>query len=113
MRQDAGHHPGGRFVRARTAPCRRGRACATRPAPAARRGSTCRSTESIAIPLGKLSPGAPPMTVIEFIRWSVSFATSNSRHGVCFDPVVVGDPVQHALQHGQGCFGAFEFVGRR
>ena len=47
--------------------------------------TTCRSTESVRSRSGNSAPAAPPMTVIEFIRWSVSFATSNSRHGVCFD----------------------------
>ena len=49
--------------------------------PAAR--TTCRSTESVRSRSGNSAPAAPPSTVIEFIRWSVRLATSNSRHGVC------------------------------
>src|SRR6202047_4580796 len=42
----------------------------------------CRSTESSRFRGGRSASAMPPMVVIEFIRWSVRAATSNSRHGV-------------------------------
>ena len=62
---------------------RQGRGVSRRPARPGRRGRPD-APPIPSDPARDLAPAAPPITVIEFIRWSVSDATSNSRQGVCF-----------------------------
>ena len=66
-----------------------------------------------AVALRELGSALPPIAVIEFIKWSVSFGDVEFPARRLLRFVVFGDAVQHVLQHGQRRLGALEFVGGR